>query len=49
VAREDKKAEQARWVTQYYRKVKELIDHIFKKKKKVDLDDSSVKEKMFIR
>ena len=35
-------------MTEYYRKVQELIDHIFKKKK-VNLDDSTVKEKMFIR
>ena len=47
-ARETKKVEEARWVTEYYRKVQELIDHIFKKKQ-VNLDDSTVKEKIFIR
>ena len=49
IARDVTKVEQARWVTEYYRKVQELIDHIFKKKKKVDLDDSIVKEKIFLK
>ena len=48
MASQTKREEQARWVTEYFRKVQELIDHIFKKKK-ANLDDSTVKEKMFIR
>jgi hypothetical protein len=42
------KVEQAKWVTDYYRRVQELIDHIFKRKH-VENDDPNIKDKIFLR
>lgn len=41
------KEEQSKWVTDYYRKVEELIDHIFGKKNQNV--DPNLQDKLFIK
>ena len=46
--REKKKEEEKKWITQYFRKIQELIQHIFKVKKDEN-DDPNLKDRIFVK
>lgn len=46
--RDHLKAEQAKWITDYFRRVEELIDHIFQRNNSQN-EDPNLKDKLFIK
>ena len=46
--REKKKEEEKKWITQYFRKVQGLIQHIFRVKKDQN-DDPNLKDRIFVK
>lgn len=47
-SRDNLKAEQVKWITNYFRKVEELIDHIFSRENSQN-EDPNLKDKQFIK